>query len=85
MAFEETSDKTFDQEDGLPLSWHALEEDCCPKCLDPMAYFEDIDLWKCTCGFKISDTRKREIEAGTTGVRSFSLGDYHDEPPFGRD
>lgn len=85
MSFEEITDRSLETEDGLPLAWYALEGDCCPRCLLPMALFEDIQLWKCTCGFKIGDERKNDIESGTSGRSSFGLGNYEDEPPFGGD
>lgn len=83
MAFEETgSEQEYNDSGGLPKRWDALDGDCCPKCLDPLVYFEHIELWKCTCGFKISNKRKREIvkimRSGT-----FGYGNYDDESPFG--
>lgn len=90
MAFKTAGGDEFkpSRTEGLPMMWQNLEDDCCPKCADPVFLFEDISLWKCKCGFKISDARKKELveikEEQKNGWNRFGFGNYDDEPPFGR-
>ena len=74
---------------GLPMKWYNLHEGACPKCGDMLISFEHLDLFKCTCGFKISASRMREIldsmdedDGGGSIARGYMFGDYQDEPPF---
>lgn len=91
MAMSEAGASNYDSRQpeqsggGLSLEWHALEDGGCPKCREELVFFENIDMYKCPCGFKISRTRFDEIVQkmidGDIG-RGYCFGGYTDEPPF---
>lgn len=93
MAFQEAGSPAPDDPSstgaasrGLAFDWSLLKQDGCPRCGDELVEFPHIELWKCTCGFKIRTVRKNEIaaESGHYGARrcGFSLGLYDQESPF---
>jgi len=74
---------------GLALCWANLRDGCCPRCCEELISFDHLDLFKCTCGFKIRKDRMNEIldsmdedDEGDSIGRGFMFGNYHDEPPF---
>ena len=88
MAFKEAGSTGHKPENtGLPKNWDRLEDQECPICADELVYFNHLDMWKCACGFKISDTRMREIvksidERDTYCSQGWRVGDWYDEGPF---
>lgn len=89
MAFKEASASALADgpaKTGLPKNWSALKEAKCPSCSDDLVEFEHLKLFKCACGFKISEFRFSEIlrDLDKPKARScgFSKGNYHDESPF---
>ena len=89
MAFKTVSEK-IDEEAriGISLRWENLIYDNCPSCGDELIDFDRINLSKCPCGFKISFTKKRQVqknleEEESIGYNSgYRFGNYHDEEPF---
>lgn len=67
---------------GIELDWSKLEQGGCPRCGDELVHFAHVDLWKCTCGFKISAARAREIVSDRQYARGFRYGNYDQETPF---
>lgn len=92
MAFKEsgsTNGVHENKNDGLPLRWQHLRDGCCPKCGEMLIQFEHKSLLKCTCGFKITESRVHEIinnmdqeEDERRGFNGFGYSDYRDDPPF---
>lgn len=90
MALQEAGKgKGDNNNDGLPLHWYNLKEGCCPKCGDVLISFDHLDLFKCTCGFKISRTRMEQIlsdmeEQGDEDsfYNGFLLSPYDSDAPF---
>lgn len=88
MSFQPAGENRQHDPDGkgLPKHWDALESDCCALCREPMTLFDHVDMWKCLCGFKITDYRKREIEESIreqdTMTGGYMIGNYMDEDPF---
>lgn len=84
--FKEAGDNSENtRSGGLPKMWHRLEDNECPACGDELELFTHLDLWKCPCGFKISDVRKREIQDSRDERmygRGFGCGNWHDDTPF---
>jgi len=74
---------------GIHLDWSYILDDRCPACGDELVYFDRFYLWKCGCGFKISDNKKDTMydkvcddpeNYQTNG--GFNMGNWTDEPPF---
>ena len=91
MSFKEagkSNEGSVARDNGLPLNWENLQWKCCPRCGDEMTEFEHLKLWKCGCGFNISESRKNEIvydiQDGVNISRNGGYGysKYHDHSPF---
>jgi len=89
MAFKESNeDRSGDQQNsGLPKRWELLSADQCPICSDDLVEFDHLSLWKCRCGFKISDYKKTEIqtrieEREDGGSGGWGYNDYQSDSPF---
>lgn len=91
MAFQEagspaTDDPSYTQPGlpGLAYDWQALKFDLCPRSGGELVEFEHIDLFKCTCGFKIPGNLLRAMRVTGFSVlaRGYRLGNYYDESPF---
>lgn len=84
--FKEAGASPEKNEGPLNLKWYRLEDYECPKCGESLTHFENIDMWKCGCGFKINNTRLVEIIQKIDEAQGFNsgfrYGNYHDEPPF---
>lgn len=85
MAFKESGSTGDNQKGGIKMNWDRLEDYGCPMCGDDLKHFEHIDLWKCICGFKISNNRLVEIISSIDEQdynSGFRYGGYTDESPF---
>lgn len=67
---------------GIEMDWSKLKQGGCPRCGDELVHFSHLDLWKCTCGFKIGSDRAREIASDRQYSDGFRIGNYDDESPF---
>jgi len=85
MAFTEAGEDKQIASGGLKLNWKNLENGDCPICGDRLEEFKHIRMFKCGCGFKISESRYGEILKGDfkpNSGRGYNVGDYYNEPPF---
>lgn len=72
------------------MQWDNLINKDCPRCGKGLEEFVHLNVWKCECGFRISDYRLKEIqdsmdgsEEATMGFSSgFGFNQFDDDPPF---
>lgn len=64
--------KTFKAKPQQPakMNWGQLQDGQCPACETRLFYSEDTMMFNCKCGFKITESRYKEI---TSGIASGSF------------